>query len=81
MYLHLGQGHVVYKRDVIGIFAIEGKDIPVNSEFMEGAKWGQEVTEIEGVAKSMVVTRKQVYISPLTPSTLEKRWVRQHLNL
>lgn len=80
MYLHLGQGHVVYKRDVIGIFPLEG-DTPANSEFIEGAKWGKDVTELEGTAKSMVLTAKKVFICPLTPGTLEKRWKGKHLNL
>ena len=80
MYLHLGQNEIVPHRRVIGIFDLdkcsEGKR---TREYLAAAEEEGVVLDVSGeLPKSFVVCdhpyhRQIVYLSQLTPSTLQKR--------
>ncbi|KZZ85425.1 MULTISPECIES: extracellular matrix/biofilm biosynthesis regulator RemA family protein [Bacillaceae] len=73
MYIHLGDDFVVPSKDVIFIMDYpSSKTSDIVSEFLEKQK--EKVIQLsEGDAKSIVVTEKHIYFSPLSSSTLKKR--------
>lgn len=80
-YLHIGQNAMVSQRRIIGIFDL---DITSQSrrtqEFLNRAEEDGVVVPItEDIPKSFLVCdhpyhRQIVYISQLSPQTLQKRW-------
>lgn len=80
-YLHIGQNAMVSQRRIIGIFDL---DITSQSrrtqEFLNRAEEdGVVVPVTEDIPKSFLVCdhpyhRQIVYISQLSPQTLQKRW-------
>ncbi len=80
-YLHIGQNAMVSQRRIIGIFDL---DITSQSrrtqEFLNQAEEdGVVVPVTEDIPKSFLVCdhpyhRQIVYISQLSPQTLQKRW-------
>ncbi|WP_059171606.1 extracellular matrix regulator RemB [Bacillus sp. FJAT-27445] len=70
MYIHIGEDHMIRARDIIAIIDKESAGI---SNLAESA----QVTNLsKGPFKSVVVTGKEVYLSPLASSTLKKRSAR-----
>ncbi len=81
MYLHLGESKVVKKRDIIGIFDMDTATVmKATRNFLNSAeKNGEAVTLSYELPKSFTVVgkkgskEKKIYISQITPSTLQKR--------
>ena len=75
MFLHLGGDVVVLKKDVIAILDIRTKLSPVTKEFIEIARDEGFIKNISGQnkEKSFVVTTKDIYMSPISCTTLKKR--------
>ncbi len=81
MYLHLGEQKVVKKRDIIGIFDMDSTTVMKSTRtFLNNAeKSGEAVTLSYELPKSFIVCKgasrdkKTVYISQITPQTLQKR--------
>lgn len=76
MFLHLGSELLVLKKDIIGIFDYDiVKKSKDTKEFMEIAINEGTINKIKGnnKHKSFVITDKQVYLSPISSLTLEKR--------
>lgn len=75
MFLHLGGNVVVLKKDVIAILDTRTRQSAISKEFMEIAKdegFIQSITEQEK-EKSYVITNKEIYLSPISCTTLKKR--------
>lgn len=66
MYIHIGEDHMVRVREII---AIIDKDSAA-SGFQET---GDAINLSKGPFKSVVITEKDVYLSPLSSTTLKKR--------
>lgn len=75
MFLHLGGDVVVPKKDVIAILDIRTKLSPVTKEFIEIAKDEGFIKNISDYnkEKSYVVTTKEIFLSPISCTTLKKR--------
>ncbi len=76
MFIHLGGDVVVPKEEVIAILsAQQTKKSEINREFMEQAYNDGFIDPIVDKAayKSVVVTVKKIYLSPISSVTLKKR--------
>ena len=80
MYLHLGQGTVVTHRDIVGIFDLDNASWSYKTrEFLEQAEEdARAVWLTDDFPRSMVLVgspyaEPMVYLSPLSPATLQKR--------
>ncbi|MGE6676866.1 extracellular matrix regulator RemB [Bacillus pumilus] len=72
MYIHLGDDCVVSTREIVAIVDYKMKSSSVVEEFLQKLE-GQIISLSQGTPKSIVVTTKSVYYSPLSSSTLKKR--------
>ncbi len=80
MYLYLGQDKVVCYNEIIGIFDIDNTTVSKTTrEMLRKAEQSGEVVTIAGdLPKSYIICsqekrRQKIYISPVTPSTLQRR--------
>lgn len=75
MFLHLGGDVVVLKKDVIAILDIRTAQAAVTKEFIEIARDEGFIKNIyeKDREKSFVVTTRDIYMSPISCSTLKKR--------
>ncbi|MBU8637536.1 extracellular matrix regulator RemB [Bacillus pumilus] len=72
MYIHLGDDCVVSTREIVAIVDYKMRSSSVVEEFLQNQE-GQIISLSQGTPKSIVVTTKSVYYSPLSSSTLKKR--------
>lgn len=76
MFIHLGGDVVVPKEEVIAILNTQlMKKTEVNREFLELAENDGFITPIteRSNAKSLIITTKKIYLSPISSMTLKKR--------
>ena len=73
MFLHLGADVVIPKKDVIMIIDIRTKKSPVTSEFLQISEDEGYIKAIAEKVKSVIITTKDIYMSPISCSTLKKR--------
>ena len=79
MYIHLGGDYVVAQDDIIGIFDLENTTISKSTrKFLNECENRKEVVNVSyELPKSFILTSKnnknKVYISQISPSTLNKR--------
>ena len=81
MYLHLGENTIVRTRDIVGIFDMDTTTVMKSSRtFLNRAEKEKETVTVSfELPKSFVVCKekgkkgKKVYISQLSPTTLENR--------
>ena len=76
MFIHLGGDLVVSKDEVIAILNTQlMKKTEVNREFMQLAEDEGFISSIgnKARAKSLCITTKQIYLSPISSVTLKKR--------
>ena len=79
MYLHLGSGAVVRRRDIIGIFDLDNtSQSHITRKYLAAAeKSGQVINVAEDIPKSFVVchddSTTRVYLSQMATQTLYKR--------
>ncbi|MDW7740502.1 MAG: DUF370 domain-containing protein [Bacillota bacterium] len=74
MFLHIGDSHIVFNRELIGIFNIDADDESTNQNFLK--YWNNITLNISSRAdrpKSFIITDQLIYISPISPLTLAKR--------
>lgn len=78
MFLHIGGDTVVPKAGIIGIFDMRAVKSSITKEFIEVVYDEGFVKDITGgsKAKSFVITDKEVFISPISCTTLLKRAVK-----
>lgn len=72
MYIHIGENQVVSSDKIVMIFDYKGSTSVIMQDFMERQK-ERFVQLTSGEIKSMIVTEKEIYLSPLATSTLKKR--------
>ncbi len=75
MFLHLGRDVVVPKKDIIAIIDLRAKLSPTTKEFFEIAEDEGFIKSISGhnKEKSFILTTKEIFLSPISCSTLKKR--------
>lgn len=76
MFIHLGGDVVVSKEEVIAILSTQlMKKTEVNREFMELAENDGFIDQItdRSTAKSVIITTKKIFLSPISSVTLKKR--------
>ncbi|MCL6638582.1 MAG: DUF370 domain-containing protein [Firmicutes bacterium] len=75
MFLHLGGDVVVPKKDVIVIIDVRARQSQVTREFLNIAGDEGFIKNIsdQNKEKSYVVTTKEIYVSPISCTTLKKR--------
>ena len=81
MYLHLGQDTVVEKADVIGIFDLDTSTVAKNTRnYLANSEKQKRVVSVSWeLPRSFTVCagadgeNERIYLSPLSPATLEKR--------
>jgi extracellular matrix regulatory protein B len=75
MFIHLGEDVVVQAREVIVI--LDGQVLEsstITSEFLQMQHKDNPVIKISNeMTKSIVITKKHIYFSPLSSSTLKRR--------
>lgn len=75
MFLHLGGDVIIPKRDIVAILDIKSRNSAITREFIENAT--QEDFTINfsepGKEKTYIVTQNNIYISPISCTTLKKR--------
>ena len=76
MYIHIGGDKAVLMKDIIGIMDIENTSTSsVTRNFLRKMEEnGKIITTSYDLPKSVVVTSEYVYITPVSPQTLEKRF-------
>ncbi|KJS18155.1 MAG: hypothetical protein VR69_01665 [Peptococcaceae bacterium BRH_c4b] len=75
MFLHLGGETMVLKEDIIAILDVRIRQAASTREFMEISTdegFIKQITE-SAKEKSIIITTKDIYISPISCSTLKKR--------
>lgn len=79
MYLHLGAGAVVRKDSIVGVFDLDNtSQSHLTRKYLAAAeKSGHVVNVAEDIPKSFVVCMEngvmRVYLSQMSPQTLQKR--------
>lgn len=87
MYLHLGNGVLVKKEDVIGVFDLEitSQSYRTRQYLKQAEQRGHlAYVDIEEIPKSFLVCAVEgegqtVIVSPLSPRTLLRRWENESL--
>lgn len=75
MFLYLGGEVVVPVREIVGIFDVRMRLSPITKEFLHVSR-DEGIFKVVGGderAKSLVVTTKEVYLSPVSCHTLKRR--------
>ena len=79
MFLHLGENTVILKKNIIGIFDLDGASMsPDTRNFLKKGEDELEVTTIgDEIPKSFVVVTddlgERIYLSQISSQTLNKR--------
>ncbi|HUW66008.1 MAG TPA: DUF370 domain-containing protein [Spirochaetia bacterium] len=75
MFLHVGGDVMVAKKDIIAVISAETRRSAITREFFDVARDEGFLVHIarEGKEKSYVLTGREIYISPISCSTLKKR--------
>jgi regulator of extracellular matrix RemA (YlzA/DUF370 family) len=75
MFLHIGGNTVVPSQEIIAILDMETEKLPVTREFLEIAGDEGFIKNIASKekAKSFVITNDQIFLSPISCTTLKKR--------
>lgn len=73
MFLHLGQDVVVPVSEIIGIIDLEKDNSPLNREFLKTAEEEGFVIQLSEEPISCVISAKNIYLSPISVRTLNKR--------
>lgn len=76
MFLHLGAEISVYGGDIVGIFDYRLMECDSFQEFLAFSLWTSDIITLEGKTKSIVISSEKIYLIPVTPSTLVRRWER-----
>ncbi len=75
MYIHIGGDYALPVSEIVGIMDIENTSTSaVTREFLRKKEQeGKVINTAPDLPKSFVVTKTNVYITPVTAATLEKR--------
>lgn len=74
MYIHTGNGRIIFKRELIGIF---NYDLFDGDQFAGNKKiWQQDKDQLKvnkGRIQSIIVTDREIFSAPISPLTLAGR--------
>lgn len=76
MFLHIGEGKIISKKDIVGIFDLETTSVSKKTkEFLKinEKKGNMEYIGTEIPKTYVVSSKKKVYITQISPQTLHKR--------
>ena len=76
MYLHLGGDILIKKNKVVAIIDLETvKECKINEKFLGNIKQTKKVNYVSdpGKEKTLIITTKGYYLSPISSTTLFKR--------
>lgn len=74
MLFHVGGDTLVWLHEVIGIFDVQTQEIADTRAFLERMRALGRVEVVDaGELKSLIVTDRKVYLSPVSPQTLRRR--------
>lgn len=75
MYIHLGNNYIISAKNIVAILNLEPPVSEDIHDIMEIARSEKNLTNIseKGKEKSMIVCDDQVYLSPISSTTLYKR--------
>lgn len=73
MFLHIGKDVVVSLADLISIIDLSTYPSQLNQEFLRTADEEGFVVQLTLEPNSLVISSKNVYLSPISVQTLEKR--------
>lgn len=75
MFLHLGGEKIIRSSELVAIFDLSiEKSSKISKQYIQHAKKQNHIEIIgEEESKSLVLTKKKVYYSPISSSTLKKR--------
>lgn len=75
MFLHLGGDVIVPKKEIVAILDIRSKASAITREFLEIAGDEGFIINIStsGKEKTYVITNNEIYLSPISCTTLKKR--------
>lgn len=75
MYIHLGNNYIISAKNVVAILNLEPPVSEDIQDILEIARSEKNLTNIseKGKEKSMIVCDDQVYLSPISSTTLYKR--------
>jgi len=75
MFLHLGSDIVVPGKEVLGIFDLETFSDKYSAKFLNTISFKMPIEKIgEDSYKSLVLTDKKIFLTPISSLTLKKRW-------
>ncbi len=74
MFLHIGNSKIIFNNDLIGIFNFNSLADQVNKQMLQSASH-DALYDFTGNdhPKSFIVTKKKVYMSPISPLPLFRR--------
>lgn len=83
MFIHLGAQLSIFDEDIIAIMSMESIDrSKLNTEFLDFQRNLGKVTSVDmSKPKSVVITPHTVYLSPISVSTLRRRYNAGHRDL
>lgn len=74
MFLHIGGSHIIFAKDLIGIFNLDRADHNNHDQYMHSNLPGIiKVGSNTKCYKSFIVTDSNTYISPISSLTLSRR--------
>lgn len=74
VFIHVGGDTIIEQRRLIAILDAQIRDAPATREFLATARRHPGVEDVTGgEAKSIIVTDRRVYLSPVSPLTLKRR--------
>lgn len=79
MFIHIGGTTVIRAKEIVAIFSTEISDAsPDTVTYLQHAREVGDVEVIEPEeTKSVIVTKRRVYFSPVSPLTLKRRVMQQ----
>ncbi len=83
VFLHLGEQISVFDEDIIAILSIDALgSSELGEEFLKFQKSTGKVTQVDkGRPKSIIITSRTSYLSPISPSTLYRRHAASYQDL
>ena len=73
MFLHIGNSRVVSLEELVGIFNMDLKDNPTNTQFLESFPSEKNTKSEEESKNAFIITTDKVFYSPIFPLTLQRR--------
>ena len=75
MFLHLGKDVIIPKKDIVAILDIRSQSSAITREFLDTARDEGFIVNVSelGKEKTYVITGNEIYLSPISCTTLKKR--------